>query len=202
MRMMFQSCSSLNCDLSKWDVSNVTSMEDMFSFCGKLNCDLSKWDVRNATSMEGMFSNCTNFDCDLSKWKWKLRSDINMTDAFKDCPIADEHKFTKLSGIEVRYNIVTWLYRIRKQNGRKYGFLQPDFICIIFGTLIPSNFLRDDSVIGGTLTEFQAFAALQTDDDELQAIAALQAEFDQLKNENPILVKELLENLMNNNNNN
>jgi hypothetical protein len=40
--------------------------------------------------------------------------------------------------IEERYQIVEWLYRIRKQNGNHYGFLQPDFICIIFGKMIPS----------------------------------------------------------------
>jgi surface protein len=48
---------------------------------------------------------------------------------------------------EERYDIVTWLYRIRKQNGRKYGLLQPDFICIIFGPLMPNKFIRTDSDI-------------------------------------------------------
>jgi len=47
----------------------------------------------------------------------------------------------------VRYDIVTCLYRIRKQNERKYDFLQPDFICEVFGPLIPSKFIRDDSDI-------------------------------------------------------
>ena len=47
----------------------------------------------------------------------------------------------------MRYDIVTCLYRIRKQNERKYDFLQPDFICEVFGPLIPSKFIRDDSDI-------------------------------------------------------
>ena len=41
-----------------------------------------------------------------------------------------------MDAIEERYQFVEWLYRIRKQNGRKYGFLQPDFICIIFGKMM------------------------------------------------------------------
>jgi surface protein len=48
---------------------------------------------------------------------------------------------------EEKYNLVTWLYLIRKQNGRKYGLLQPDFICIIFGPLMPSKATRSNSDI-------------------------------------------------------
>jgi len=33
---------------------------------------------------------------------------------------------------EERYQFVLLLYRIRAQHGNHYGFLQPDFICIIF----------------------------------------------------------------------
>ena len=36
---------NFNCDLSKWDVSNVENMLDMFRDCIKFNCDLSKWNV-------------------------------------------------------------------------------------------------------------------------------------------------------------
>ena len=42
---------------------------------------------------------------------------------------------------------MTWLYRIRKQNGRKYGLLQPDFICIIFGPLMSGKISRSNSDI-------------------------------------------------------
>ena len=53
---MFDSCEKLDCDLSKWDVSNVTSMETMFYQCVNLNCDLSKWDVSNVTSMVSLIA--------------------------------------------------------------------------------------------------------------------------------------------------
>ena len=46
--------------------------------------------------------------------------------------------------IEERYQFVEWLYWIRKQHGNHYGFLQPDFICIIFGKLMVSKLQRSD----------------------------------------------------------
>lgn len=42
---MFEECENFNCDLSKWDISNVENMLDMFRDCIKFNCDLSKWNV-------------------------------------------------------------------------------------------------------------------------------------------------------------
>ena len=57
-----------NGDISKWDVSNVTSMKGMFYGCKKFNSDISQWDVSNVTSMEGMFLNCEVFNQNISKW--------------------------------------------------------------------------------------------------------------------------------------
>jgi hypothetical protein len=48
---------------------------------------------------------------------------------------------------EERYQFVEWLYRIRAHHGNHYGFLQPDFICIIFGKLIVSKYQRTDADI-------------------------------------------------------
>ena len=52
---MFDNCSVFNSDLSSWDVSNVTDMNEMFAFCGVFNRDLSSWDVSKVTDMLGMF---------------------------------------------------------------------------------------------------------------------------------------------------
>ena len=83
-----------NCDLSGWDVSNVTNMEFMFYYCNNFDCDLSNWDVSNVTNMRHtfykcnmftgkgldnwdvykvedmsyMFAGCKKFNCDLSDW--------------------------------------------------------------------------------------------------------------------------------------
>ncbi len=48
---------------------------------------------------------------------------------------------------EERYQFVEWLYWIRKQHGNRYGFLQSDFICIIFGKMMVSKFQRTDADI-------------------------------------------------------
>ena len=45
-----------NGDLSKWDVSRVTNMQDMFSSASAFNGDISKWDVSRVTNMISMFS--------------------------------------------------------------------------------------------------------------------------------------------------
>ena len=55
---MFEECEKFNCDLSKWDVSNVDNMLGMFRDCIKFNCDLSKWDVSSVKNMVEMFDGC------------------------------------------------------------------------------------------------------------------------------------------------
>jgi surface protein len=44
---------------------------------------------------------------------------------------------------EERYQLVEWLYRIRKQY-KRMGLFQPDFICIIFGKMMVSKLVRTD----------------------------------------------------------
>lgn len=60
-------CSNFKVDLSSWDVSNVRSMSEMFeSSKGKIT-GLENWDVSNVLNMDGMFS-YSEFSGDLSKW--------------------------------------------------------------------------------------------------------------------------------------
>lgn len=69
-------------DLNWVDVSEFDSFHQLFSMCKK-NYDVSKWDVSNVTSMFWMFYGCSNFNCDLSGWKTpKLR---NMRNTFYGC---------------------------------------------------------------------------------------------------------------------
>lgn len=69
-------------DLSKWDVSNVTSMHKMFrrmaqNVEGEVSIgDISKWDISNVTDMEDMFSYFGSrsdniYTGNLNKWKVK-----------------------------------------------------------------------------------------------------------------------------------
>lgn len=56
-------------DVSKWDVSNVTSFRDMFSYCYSFNCDLGDWDTAAVTDMTGIFWACHSFTGQgLEKW--------------------------------------------------------------------------------------------------------------------------------------
>ena len=64
---MFSYTSSFNGDVSKWDVSGVTSMRHMFSNAKLFNCDISEWDVSGVTDMDYMFWGASSFK---RKWFW------------------------------------------------------------------------------------------------------------------------------------
>ena len=49
-------------EISNWDVSKVTNMEDMFRNASSFNQPLNNWNVSNVTNMYGMFEfNLINF---------------------------------------------------------------------------------------------------------------------------------------------
>ena len=69
MSDIFHGLKNFDCDLSKWNVSNVTDMSCMFEGCNKFEGKgLENWDVSNVTDVQYMFYNCKNFDANLSKW--------------------------------------------------------------------------------------------------------------------------------------
>ena len=73
-------------DISKWDVSNVTNMNNMFQcsiYSGK-NGDISKWDVSNVVDMGYMFNN-SEFDGDVSDWNVNKKCYFS-EEMFKNCP--------------------------------------------------------------------------------------------------------------------
>ena len=56
-----------------WDVSAVDDMTALFNNdvvpgVNKFNGDISKWDVSRVTSMFGMFGHASSFNGDVSKW--------------------------------------------------------------------------------------------------------------------------------------
>ena len=72
-----------NADLSKWDVSSVTSMRDMFSDCRDFEgVGLERWNTARVETMAGMFRNCEAFATDVSGWKGKA-TETPMKDAVK-----------------------------------------------------------------------------------------------------------------------
>ena len=68
MYRMFDSASSFNGDLSRWNVSLVTDMSRMFSDASSFNGDISSWDVSSVDNMSNMFFSAFDFDGDLSRW--------------------------------------------------------------------------------------------------------------------------------------
>ena len=72
------SYSNINpCNISSWDVSNVTNMNSMFYCATCFNHDISLWDVSNVTNMEQMFCRATCFNQDISKWKVSHNTNTN-----------------------------------------------------------------------------------------------------------------------------
>ena len=66
---MFRASGITSLDLSGWDVSNVTNMQDMFFITTSLEyLNLSGWDTGNVTNMHQMFSRTGLSHLDLSGW--------------------------------------------------------------------------------------------------------------------------------------
>ena len=60
--------SPFNQDVSSWDMSNVTSMDNMFTNATAFNQSLENWDVSNVDSMRGLFVNASNFNQNIGNW--------------------------------------------------------------------------------------------------------------------------------------
>ena len=69
--------STFNGDLSKWDVSSVTSMIRMFNRANAFNGDLSRWDVSKVQSFSGMFKHTDRFNGDISNWNMQSAKSVD-----------------------------------------------------------------------------------------------------------------------------
>jgi len=102
------SYSSVNEDISSWDVSNIMIMDEMFVQADNFNQDISLRDVSSVTSMNRMFKDTDVFNQDISAWdvssvtntnrmfqgsvfnqdisSWDVSSVTNMSHMFADTP--------------------------------------------------------------------------------------------------------------------
>lgn len=80
---MFQDCDIEKLNLSDWDVSKITEMENTFLNCKLGSNDLSNWDVSSVTSMEAMFYESTVSEC-LDIANWNVSNVVEMTDMFRN----------------------------------------------------------------------------------------------------------------------
>ncbi|MCM1128198.1 MAG: BspA family leucine-rich repeat surface protein [Lachnospiraceae bacterium] len=83
---MFTGCSSLSSlDVTSFDTSNVTRMDDMFYNCSSLSSlDVTSFDTRNVTDMSGMFYNCSSLSS-LDLTSFDTRNVTNMRRMFSGC---------------------------------------------------------------------------------------------------------------------
>ena len=58
MTELFDEKYNFNDDISDWDVSNVTNMNNMFYSDYAFNQPIGNWDVSKVTTMEYMFNEC------------------------------------------------------------------------------------------------------------------------------------------------
>ena len=91
MSYLFNS-SSMNFNISEWDVSNVEKMDAMFAYTYKFQGDLSKWDVSNVRSMIAMFRNSIYIG-NISNWNL---NHCNVEEMFYHCQMKEKSKPKKL----------------------------------------------------------------------------------------------------------
>ena len=80
---MFRAARAADPDVSRWDVSNVTNMNEIFRSSNAATADVSNWNVSEVTNMKGMFKNCAAKMLDLSKWKLNQEL-LNSSDKMKN----------------------------------------------------------------------------------------------------------------------
>ena len=73
--------SAFNGDISKWDVSKVTTVYAMFQGATAFNQNISDWKVSQVTNMSSMFRGATAFNQNISDWK--VSQVTNMSSMFR-----------------------------------------------------------------------------------------------------------------------
>ena len=68
MSSMFRGAASFDGDVSNWNVSGVTDMSSMFHGAASFNQDVSGWDVSGVTDATSMFRGAASFNGDVSGW--------------------------------------------------------------------------------------------------------------------------------------
>lgn len=68
MEDAFKSKTTFNGDISGWDTAQVTDMDSMFHAAEAFNQSIGGWDTGRVTDMETMFYGTTAFDQDIGSW--------------------------------------------------------------------------------------------------------------------------------------
>lgn len=84
MTEAFSECGNITTiDTSKWDMSNVITLDRLFYNCSKLSSlDVSKWDVSKVTDMSYAIYNTNLTSLDVSKWNTSKVTNLSSAFAF------------------------------------------------------------------------------------------------------------------------
>ena len=150
MESMFSS-TPFNGVISQWNVSSVTNMSDMFSYT-PFNGDISGWDVSSVTNMGLMFS-YTPFNGDISQCNVSSVTSMNMM--FYHSPFNgdisgwDVSNVTNMSGELLRF-LKLFLFRCKFQCVRRHcvdQYVQETRdLCETITTLIYVKSLSDNEI--------------------------------------------------------
>ena len=77
MNELFKGKVKFNEDISKWNVSNVTNMKEMFNLALQFNQPLNSWNVSKVTDMVGMFASARAFNQPINLWNTSSVTKIN-----------------------------------------------------------------------------------------------------------------------------
>jgi surface protein len=98
MRKMFFEAPVFDRDVSGWDTSNVTTMQETFRSAAAFNQPIGSWDTSSVTDMQYMFYGATAFDQDLSSWN--VAGVTNMTQMFDSVTLSTANYDALLAGWE------------------------------------------------------------------------------------------------------
>jgi surface protein len=98
MDNMFYNANDFNGDISSWDVTSVTFMNQMFKGANDFNNDISGWNPQSVISMSEMFNTALSFDQDLSGWD--ITSVSSMFDMFDGVTLSTPNYDALLIGWE------------------------------------------------------------------------------------------------------
>jgi surface protein len=74
-----------NGNVTRWDTSNVTTMQAMFRGALEFNQNISNWDTSNVTTMNSMFYDANKFNQPIGSWN--TSNVTNMNSMFRNCDI-------------------------------------------------------------------------------------------------------------------
>ncbi len=82
----FSGCSIMTAstaDLSGWDMSGITDMQNMFRNAFEFNGNVGSWDVSSTTTLASTFSNCRKFNQNIDSWD--ITSCLSLAGTFQFC---------------------------------------------------------------------------------------------------------------------